>query len=213
MQTVAASNDVVLEVYVDDIAAPQGLGAYEFTLTVDPALLSYADFANGPFLGSTGRSVTCLPPWFGNIPGVIRFGCITSGPPAPSGTNGPTGSGLLATVYLATSCAGSTAILLESTLGTPLGSEIPAVTEDASATVDASPCPTPAPDFDCGDANKNGVVDAVDAALILQYSAGLTSSINTSTADVDDSGTVNAIDAALILQLVAGLVEGNALAC
>lgn len=55
-----------------------------------------------------------------------------------------------------------------------------------------------------GDADDNGSVSISDAALILQYAAGETSSINTSNAEVTGDGAVNAQDALLILQYVAG---------
>jgi subtilisin-like proprotein convertase family protein len=84
------------------------------------------------------------------------------------------------------------------------------------ATVKDAPTPTPTrtptPVFDCGDVNKSGDIDAIDAALILQYSAGLTGSIN-GTSDIDGNGTVNAIDAALVLQHTAGLIDAGDLEC
>lgn len=55
-----------------------------------------------------------------------------------------------------------------------------------------------------GDADDNGSVSISDAALILQYAAGETSSINTSNAEVTGDGAVNAQDALLILQYAAG---------
>jgi hypothetical protein len=58
-----------------------------------------------------------------------------------------------------------------------------------------------------GDANCDGGVTAVDAALVLQYDAGLIDSLPCEdNADVNNDGVINAIDAALILQLVAGLL-------
>jgi hypothetical protein len=66
--------------------------------------------------------------------------------------------------------------------------------------------PTPTPVELIGDVNKDGRVDAVDAALVLQYSAGLITSINPN-ADVNLNGQINSIDAQLILQFVAGLIN------
>ncbi len=51
-----------------------------------------------------------------------------------------------------------------------------------------------------GDVNCDGRVDAIDAALVLQFIAGLFSPFGCpDAADVDFSGGTNAIDAALIL--------------
>lgn len=58
-----------------------------------------------------------------------------------------------------------------------------------------------------GDVNCDGVVDSVDAALILQFVAGLTSPLPCQgRADVNGDGTISSIDAALVLQAVAGLL-------
>ena len=66
----------------------------------------------------------------------------------------------------------------------------------------ATPLPPP------GDASCDGTVDSIDAALILQFSAGLLGSLACQEfADVNSDGTVNSIDAALILQFTAGLLD------
>ena len=58
-----------------------------------------------------------------------------------------------------------------------------------------------------GDTNCDGTVNSIDAALILQFGAGLTSSLACQgTADVNGDGSIDAIDASLILQFVAGLL-------
>ena len=58
-----------------------------------------------------------------------------------------------------------------------------------------------------GDAGCDGTVDETDAALVLQFSAGLLGSLTCQQkADVNSDGTTNPIDAALILQFVAGLI-------
>ncbi len=59
-----------------------------------------------------------------------------------------------------------------------------------------------------GDANCDGSVDAVDAALVLQFSAGLLSSVPCAAgADVSGDGDITSVDAALILQFTAGLLD------
>ncbi len=58
-----------------------------------------------------------------------------------------------------------------------------------------------------GDVNCDGHTDSIDAALVLQFSAGLVITLPCfQSGDVDNSSTVNAVDAALILQYVAGLI-------
>ncbi|MCH8995229.1 MAG: PQQ-binding-like beta-propeller repeat protein [Chloroflexi bacterium] len=59
-----------------------------------------------------------------------------------------------------------------------------------------------------GDVNCDEVVNSIDAALILQYSAGLIGSLPCQkVADVDQNGAIDPIDAALILQYDAGLID------
>ncbi len=68
----------------------------------------------------------------------------------------------------------------------------------------ATDLPTPPP----GDADCNGTVNSVDAALVLQFDAGLFDILVCSLfADVNRDGTVNSVDASLILQFVAGLID------
>ncbi len=59
-----------------------------------------------------------------------------------------------------------------------------------------------------GDVNCDGIVNSIDAALILQFVAGLVSSLPCAqNADVNHDGQVNSIDAAIILQYTAGLIS------
>ena len=71
-----------------------------------------------------------------------------------------------------------------------------------------TPTRTPTPCLPNGDANDDGVVNSIDAALVLQHSAGLVSSLPCEeSADVNHDGNINAVDAAIILQYVAGLID------
>ncbi len=64
------------------------------------------------------------------------------------------------------------------------------------------------PPYPAGDVNCDGAVNAIDAALVLQYSAGLLSVLPCQqNADVNRDGQVNSLDAALILQYDAGLIQ------
>ncbi len=58
-----------------------------------------------------------------------------------------------------------------------------------------------------GDADCSSSVSSIDAALVLQYDAGLLETLDClAGADVNRDGTIDSIDAALILQDVAGLL-------
>jgi len=59
-----------------------------------------------------------------------------------------------------------------------------------------------------GDVNCSGQSNSIDAALVLQRTAGLVSSLACEEAgDVNDDGLLNAVDAALMLQKDAGLIS------
>ncbi len=67
--------------------------------------------------------------------------------------------------------------------------------------------PTPTPQL-VGDVDCSGEVTSIDAALVLQFVAGLLGTLTCQdAADVNESGGINSIDAALILQLTAGFFE------
>jgi hypothetical protein len=206
---VAAGADINIQVNISNVTDTDGLGAYEFVLSFDPNVLAYESFADGSFLGSTGRSVTCLPARLDvdgdtiDDPGFVRLACATLSP-TPAG---PTGGGTLASVTLSTSCAGNSLIAFSKVnLSDPLGEDIPpANTSGATATVTGSP-PCAAGGV-VGDSNCNGTVNAIDAALVLQNDAGLLGTIPCADlADANQNGSVNAIDATLILQYDAGFL-------
>ena len=59
-----------------------------------------------------------------------------------------------------------------------------------------------------GDVNCDGVVDPVDAQILLQFIAGLIGALPCpQNADVNESGSTNASDAQLILQFNAGIID------
>jgi hypothetical protein len=58
-----------------------------------------------------------------------------------------------------------------------------------------------------GDANCDGNVTPIDAALVLQAGAGLLAGLSCpQAADANGDGRIDAIDAAVILQISAGLL-------
>ncbi len=84
---------------------------------------------------------------------------------------------------------------------------VPTSTRTPTATRTPTRTPTP-PAILLGDANCDGRVDSIDAALILQYSAGLLRALNCQQGgDVNRDGHINSIDSALILQYIAGLLD------
>lgn len=89
------------------------------------------------------------------------------------------------------------------------------ITVDGASTPTSTPPPTiaptatrtPTPTKAAGDINDDGRTNAIDAALVLQHSAGLLDSLpNAASADVNNDDRINALDAALILQHAAGLI-------
>ncbi len=80
-----------------------------------------------------------------------------------------------------------------------------------------TPVPTSTPDQPCGDVNGGGDVNSVDAAIILQFTAGLISDIERlakpDNADVNGDGEVTSVDAALVLQKEAGRIDQDDLTC
>ena len=60
-----------------------------------------------------------------------------------------------------------------------------------------------------GDANNDGVVNSIDAAMVLQYDIGMiqANAINLAVSDVNGDGAVNSIDAAMVLQYDIGMIQ------
>lgn len=146
-----ASRGVAISVNVE-VAQVGNLGAFSFTLTFDPGVLTPVFAVSGPFLGSSGRPLYCLPAEL--AASEATFGCVTLGPPP-----GVSGSGLLASVTFTTSCDGGTTALTlsEADLGTPLGANIPKQTAGSTILLVDEPCGSASPDSDldgCSDASE-----------------------------------------------------------
>jgi hypothetical protein len=117
---------------------PAGIAAFEFAITFDEAVVAVEQAEAGPSLERTGRSFQCLPP-LRDEPGTFLFGCVSPGAAAP----GVQGSLTLASVTLRPVSAGSSTLLLESSLARPLGSEIPVDVIGGVVRVTGAPAPAP----------------------------------------------------------------------
>jgi uncharacterized repeat protein (TIGR01451 family) len=84
------------------------LGAFEFDLVYNPAIVHVDDVYLGGFLGSTGRTVGEVGPAIDNLTGRTSYGGFSTG----SG-GGPNGTGLLATVILDPQVTGDSDLILE----------------------------------------------------------------------------------------------------
>jgi hypothetical protein len=115
----------------------QGLGAFQFTLTYDDDILEFVSVQEGDFLGSSGRTVNCLPP--SQQATTAKFACVTLGAQPP----GADGSGVLATVTLDARRQGPTPLELENVvLATIDGKAIPSSVENSVITVIPSEPPS-----------------------------------------------------------------------
>lgn len=103
----AACNGTTVQVDVQ-VSDALNLGAFQFSLAFNPAVAQVEGVALGPFLGSTGRTVTEVPPVIDNNAGTLTYGAYTTDSDVP----GPDGSGVLASVTLRLAAAGVSSLQL-----------------------------------------------------------------------------------------------------
>ena len=134
------------------------LGAFQFELTYNSTCIQATGATVGPFLGSTGRTVTPVGPTFGT--GSITFGAASHGT-----ASGPSGSGVLATV---TFRAGTTTCCSDLHLQNVILTDPGGVQQCASPLIDGRVCLTdPCPRRNCPeDLNCDGVVNIIDIQLV-----------------------------------------------
>lgn len=126
-----------IDVYVEDATA---IGAFEFWLAFDYTMLEYLGWTTGPFLGSTGRPVTCHRIITENT---IRIGCTTNGPTP----DGPSGDGVLGTLHFRPRFGGETCIsMLLVETAEVFGHAIPTIGFGGCSTLVPN-TPTPSPTF------------------------------------------------------------------
>lgn len=196
----SASVDVLIQ-NASDVAA------FQFLLRYDPGVLTQPIVQPGPFLGSAGRSVYCLPPVIdgpSNGPGTLLFGCVTMGQGQGAG-----GSGVLATVTFAFTGSGETSISLERLgVGDSLGnSYCPCAGQGGSIDVTApTPNPTPTttstPRPVCvGDVNNDGVINALDLTLVARHMGTHSGSKRYDPRyDLNHDGRINVLDLLIVLR-------------
>ena len=117
-------------------------------------------------------------------------------------TVGPDG-----TIYVAEFGGNEVAYLRPESGAEPTPTATPTATLPPTATATPSTTATPTPILPVlpGDVDCDGNVTSIDAALVLQFVAGLLDELSCS-GDVNLDGVTNAIDAALILQIDAGFL-------
>lgn len=212
-QTVPAGSNVLVDIVVENTPS---FSAYEFHLSFDPTVLEFLSVtAAESFLESTGRTADCLGPEPEDLSNaIISFGCASFGS-AP----GPAGNGILATLVFATSCSGSSALPFAPLTGDKFFVEAVSLSDELATAIPVSAIggelnatggiACQAASENIGDVSCDDTVNPIDAALVLQFIAGLLETLPCpDNADANESGGVDAIDAVLILQFVAGLV-GN----
>jgi len=123
----ADSGPFTVSVVVEDVA---NLGAYQFDLTYDPAIVRFVEVHEGAFLGSSGRQVQCLPAR--TQEGLIGLTCVTLG----ATPDGPNGSGVLTTITFEPVAPGSSPLhFARLTLTDPPGQALPSGAQDATVKV------------------------------------------------------------------------------
>jgi hypothetical protein len=137
VQSVAPGHSFAVNVMVDGAV---DLGAFQFEVIYDPAVVTVTQIELEPFLESTGRTAQSIGPDIDNGAGEAAFGAFSFGAAA-----GPEGTGGLATVTFTVVGSGTTALNLQDVLltDTKANAQYPSV-KGGTVTV-AAPAPTPTP--------------------------------------------------------------------
>jgi hypothetical protein len=126
-QEATVGESLSVDVYVQNVI---DLGGYSFVIDWDPGVLAFTGVSNGSFLGSTGRTVTCLPPVV--LLSSVSFSCTTLGLPA-----GPSGSDVIATLDFSAVGEGDSPVAFSAAgASDSLGLPMAPVTADATVHVD-----------------------------------------------------------------------------
>jgi len=123
------------------VANVTNLGAFQFSLDYDAALLSVNSLTLAPFLGSTGRGASCIQ---SGTPGHASLSCVTLGPEPPPG---PTGSGVLADVRFTALSGGTGTLSLSNVILTTPGAVVSSPPTLGAAVIIDGATPTPCAGF------------------------------------------------------------------
>lgn len=213
--SIALDPDESLDLYVwaNNVDNTNGVAGFTLTLTFDETLVSVSSapgdldgIGDKEWLDTTRPGAFCLPESETPQPGRIVGACFTLGI-----LPGSVGTGLLGHIVLeaGTEVGASVLAFVEPEFGvlsTHIVSaeadpvSIPAILLNSAVTI-AEP-------VQVGDANCDETVNALDAALILQLSAGLISELPCPAGgDTNVDGVMNPLDAVLVLQFSAGLLD------
>ena len=183
--TVRIGSSLTVTAVIEEVT---DLGSFEFALTYDSAVVTATQAICGPFLGSTGRSVSPVGPTIDNAAGRITFGCSSEG-----GEPGPDGTGALALLTFNAASLGSSPLRFDSVQAADTsGVTITVATQDGTISV------TPG----CReDVNGDGVINIVDIQLVAAHWGVAEGEEGYDPAyDINSDGRINIVD----IQLVAG---------
>lgn len=197
--TVAAGATFVVDVLVDNAT---DLGAFEFTLSFNPAVVSLQSATLGSFLSSTGRTAVALP-LTQHASGTYEYGGYTY---AATRVLGPNGTGTLARLTFQAVAAGSSSLTFTAAQLTGTEWEPDPLTV-VTPTMNSGSVTVTAATGMLGDVNADGAVNSTDALIVLSADAGFPVSAfcPMNCGDTNADGFVNSTDALIILSYDVGM--------
>jgi len=177
--TVEPASSFAIDALILNVA---DLSRFQFDLTYAPSVVTAADALCGPFLGSTGRTVSPVGPVIDNVTGRITFGCDSEG-----SEPGPDGTGVLATLAFNAAGLGSSPLQFENVQVTDTtGVAIAVGTRDGNVTVTEG-CRE--------DVNGDGVIDIVDIQLVAaRWNTAVGDPDYDPLYDINEDGVINVVD-------------------
>ena len=116
------------------------LGAFQYDMIYDSAVVTVNAVELGPFLGSTGRTAQSIGINVDNVAGIVTFAAFSFGSDA-----GPEGTGLLAAITLTAVGSGTSALNLQNVVVTDVRANTQSVSVEGGTVTVAVPAPTDTP--------------------------------------------------------------------